>query len=79
MRRQGIGRSGPAPLGTGEPLVEEGELLLDVEVAVERGVGVGELIVAGVRVEELVIGELRDVVGVAARDPAVGAAREELA
>ena len=46
--------------------VDEGELALDVQVAVEDGVAVGQVVVTRVRVEELLVAELWD----GARHPA---------
>ena len=79
VQGQRVGFAGAALGRAQEALVEKRQLFLDVEVAVERGVGVLELVVARVRVEELLVGELGDVVGVAARDPAVRRIGEERA
>ena len=76
---QGVGVTCVAVLGTHEALVEERELLVDVKVSVEDRVGVRELGVARVGVEELLVGEGGDCRRVAAGDPTVGRLAEELA
>ena len=58
---------------------EKRELLLDVEVSVQDGVGVGELVVALVGAQELLVGERGDGLGVPAGDEAIGALPEQRA
>ena len=47
-------------------LVQKGQRAVHVQVAVERNVGVGGIVVARVRIQELIVGERRDRVRVAA-------------
>ena len=65
--------------GAGEVPGHEGELSLDVHVAVEHGVAVGEVVVARVGLEELLVGERGDGARVSARLEAVGRVGVELA
>ncbi len=61
-----------------ELLVEVRERPLDIEVSVERDVAVGQVVVARVRVQELLVAELGDPARVAAAFLRVGGVRKEL-
>ncbi len=79
LKREGVRRAGPALLGAEEALVYEGELALDIHVSVEHGVAVGQVVVARVGIEELLVGERGDGARVSARLEAVGGVRVERA
>ena len=74
-----VGRAGRARARGVKARAEKGELLLDVEVSVQDGVGVRQLVVALVRAQELLVGERGDGLGVSARDEAVGRLPEQRA
>ena len=79
LQRKRIRGAGVSAAGLGKALIDEGELALDVEVAVEHGIAVGEVVVARVGLEELLVGEAGDGAGVAARLEAVGGVGEQRA
>ena len=72
-----VGLAGVTRLGAEEAPPKEGEDVVDVEVTVEDGVAVGEVVVAGVGLEELLVGELRDGARVATALEAVAGVGEE--
>ena len=77
LQRQRVGLARPARHRPAEPLVNKGELAINVEGSEEHGVGVGRRIVARVRVEEALVGERGYGAGVSAGLEAVGRVREE--
>ena len=79
LQGQRVGGAGAAVGRLAEAAVDEGQLAFDVQVAVEDRVGVGQVVVACVRVEELLVGQRGDGARHAARLVAVGGVGEERA